>query len=97
MIFCSFSLSIPYARAAAVGSLKIADLKLPAAGTVRLTVANAKALRGIRAKIVDFETVDGSLDGWTVESNYDAGVSVTLEADGIYATFGKPGMMLILR
>ena len=82
---------------AAVGSLKIADLKLPAAGTVRLTVANAKALRGIRAKIVDFETVDGSLDGWTIESNYDAGVSVTLEADGIYAAFGKPGVMVLIK
>ena len=39
----------------------------------------------------------GTLDGWTVESNYDAGVTLSLEADGLYATFGKPGAMLMLK
>ena len=83
---------------AAVTSLAVGKLDLGAApGTITVSVAKAKALRGKTVKLIGFESVVGTLDGWTVESNYDAGISVTLEADGIYATFGKPGALLILR
>lgn len=83
---------------AAVTSLDVGTLDLGAApGTITVSVAKAKALRGKTVKLIGFESVAGTLDGWTVESNYDAGVSVTLETDGIYATFGKPGMMLLIR
>ena len=83
---------------AAVTSLSVGALDLGAEpGTVTISVANSKALRGQTVKLVGFTSVVGSLDGWTVESNYDMDVSVTLEADGIYATFGKPGALLILR
>ena len=83
---------------AAVTSLSVGTLDLGAApGKITVSVANAKALRGQKAKLIGFESVVGTLDGWTVESNYDVGVSVALEADGLYATFGKPGMMLIFK
>lgn len=83
---------------AAVTSLAVGKLDLGAApGTITVSVAKAKALRGKTVKLISFESVVGTLDGWTVETNYDVGVDVTLEADGIYATFGKPGALLILR
>ena len=83
---------------AAVTSLAVGTLDLGVApGTITVSVAKAKALRGKTVKLIGFESVVGTLDGWTVESNYDMDVSVTLEADGIYATFGKPGALLLIK
>lgn len=83
---------------AAVSSVRVAALALPATGTIRLTVTNEKALRGKTVKLVDCAAITGSLDGWTTTvDGFDLGVTFTVAEDGLYAEFGRLGALLILR
>lgn len=85
-------------RGESMSGFKAESMDLPLNGTIRLTVTAEKALHGKKVKLVDCSAISGTLEGWTtVVSGCKCGVKVILEADGIFAEFGKPGLVLIVR
>ena len=99
------SLSFDFDAEGKVGGLAVAgEYEAPATMSVTLTLPSeevAQSLTGTAVRLIGAESVtDGAnVAGWTLNALNCGRVvcRLTVRADGVYATFSKPGLMLILR
>ena len=99
------SLSFDFDAEGKVGGLAVAgEYEAPATMSVTLTLPSeevAQSLVGTAVRLIGAESVtDGAnVAGWTLNAVNCGRVvcRLTVRADGVYATFSKPGLMLLLR